>query len=497
MKAIHHIQQLIYRRTKINQTPVESLMSRLTDTTVLRAAWKQVLQNGRHVAGKDGITPAAILKRDTGATGFLDELAENLIKKKYAPAAVRRFEIPKGDGTKTRTISVLSVKDRVLHTAFKLLLEPILEARLGKQCYGFRPGRSRFDELVAIRRMIAQQPKQFQVGLTADVASCFDQLDHRQIRREFQSLVDDKHLLHTLDLILNQVGAGQEGWFSGRKVGLLQGSPLSPLLANLALSPFDRAWKKEYQNAFPLLRYADDLIVLAPDVKTAQRLEKSLAKMLKRICKLGLAPQKTRIASFEQGVSLLGMIIRRELNPFEFSRHVQIFVDPQKIRELFREMDQWAESLESPEKLPRQFSQFNKRLRGWFETFQFAWDAPQAFSSLDYYLFRTVRDQLRKITGLSQSQLNRQHHRYLPSKHETWGAEFEELLVLSSLPRSVFRPKRNRLPWEKKNETSESNGTPNLRVTPRTTASSPPIYEVTPTSEETPFDDRFLNQEVS
>lgn len=266
MKAIHKIQGSLSAQTKDNPgQPLPALMHLLADRAVLYEAWRQVLQNGKHTIGPDRLSAKMVLSEDGGVDKLLNQIASRLHQGDYTPGPVKRFEIPKpSNPDKMRPLVILNLADRIVHTAVKLLLEPVLEVRQTGHSYGFRPGRCRFDELVTVARMVQNQPERYQAALTADIASCFDQIDHQQVREELELLVSDKPFLTLCNAVLAQVGSGVEGWFKTRPVGLLQGSPLSLLLANLALARFDRTWKRDYGREQMLLRYADDLVVLAP-----------------------------------------------------------------------------------------------------------------------------------------------------------------------------------------------------------------------------------------
>ena len=314
MNRVRKLQQLVHQMAlESSGRPARRLMRLVSDSAVLEAAWKQVAGKGHgRTAGEDGLCAANILANEDGPEAFLHDLAVRLTSGQYVPGAVRRFEIPKPKNpSQKRPLVILTLADRVVHTAIKLVLEPLVDARLGKRCYGFRPGRSRFDELVDVRRMVQQHPHRYAAALTTDIASCFDRVDHDVVRTELRKLLDDGALMGLVDKVLLQVGAGTKGWLRKRRIGLLQGSALSPILANLALAPFDEKWRRDHGNDFPLFRYADDLLVLAPHMDAACGIRRPLARTLRRQSRMELSLDKTTARPLREGVCVLGMRIQR------------------------------------------------------------------------------------------------------------------------------------------------------------------------------------------
>ena len=169
----------------------------------------------------------------------------------------------------------------------------------------------------------------------------------------------------------------------------------------------------------PLYRYADDLLVLARDEATAARLRRPLEKCLRRCNRLSLAAEKTRVGALDAGIPLLGLLLRRHRDPYTGRQEVRIFVDPDRFREVFVEVDRWVDQLDADRPLGRQLKTFNQRLRGWFESYQYAYDAPQALESLDTHTFIAVRRRLKAMIGCSVAALRNQYGHRLPSGHDT------------------------------------------------------------------------------
>ncbi len=451
--TLHEIQRFLFSQArKFPNRPQRDLLRLVTDWSVLESAWRKVRPKTRQSKERGG-TGGGSHKR-SGPTGdqreMLLQLAADLQAGCYEPQPVRRFKLPKASNPeKFREVAQLAVPDRVVHMALKLVLDPLVEARLGKQCFGFRAGRTRFDQLQAVCRLVQNNPEAYSGALASDIASCFDKLDHRLLQEDFQSVVADSGLHAVFHNILLHVGQGVKGFFRRRPVGVLQGSPLSPLLANWNLSRFDRAWQRMHRDEFPIFRYADDLVVLTKDVDMAQRLQKSLRRCLQQTARLDLQFEKTMAFSLDAGVPLLGLVVRRHWDTFQNQKRCRVFVDPDGVREVLQDIQQWAVGLSADLPLGQQFAVMNQRLRGWFEAWQFSYDAPHAFQAVDEHLFRTLRPRLKELLGTSNANVQRECLFRLPSGHQTWSADGVQVLVLSSLPRRLYRPKVVRAPWEK------------------------------------------------
>jgi len=449
--TVREIQRFLHQLARrYPSRPAECLMRFVTDWAVIQEAWRRVRSSpGANTPGADRVTARDLPPGSVETRAFLHDLADRLQSGAYRPGPVRRFEIPKPHHPdQTRPLAILTLADRVVQMTLKLILEPIVEARLGKRCFGFRPGRNRYDQIQSVRRLVATHPEEYNAALTADVASCFDKLDHRLIIDDLQQVSADPDLLSLFRLILDQVGSGRVGWWRQRRVGVLQGSPLSPLLANWNLTRFDHAWRQQYGDRAPLFRYADDLIILARDAIAADRLRSPLKRCLRQANRLDLAADKTHVATLDQGVPLLGLLIRRHGDPFAHRHEVRVFIDPDPFRDVLAEIDDWVEQLGPDRSLGGQFARLNERLRGWFDSYQYAYDAAQAFESLDRHLFVAVRHRLKEMLGCSSLVLDSEHHHRLPTGHHTWRADGVCLMVLSSLPRRYYQSSRIRPPWE-------------------------------------------------
>ncbi|MFH1060654.1 MAG: group II intron reverse transcriptase/maturase [Pseudomonadota bacterium] len=272
---------------------MKNLFAQMTSPEALLQAWEKVRAN-QGAAGGDGQTIASF---DRNLTPNLDKLRASLLEGSYRPGPLRRVDIPKKSGG-LRTLAIPPVRDRVAQTAMTQALTPILEPEMEDCSFAYRPGRS---VAMAVHRVSRHYREGFRWVVDGDIDDYFDSVPHDRLLALLGKYCTDARVL---DLVALWLRAHCQ---QGR--GLPQGSPLSPLLANLYLDEVDEAIAGF---GVRLVRFADDFVVLCKGRQKAGQALERIAELL-RERGLTLHPEKTRLVSFDQGFKFLGHLFVRSL----------------------------------------------------------------------------------------------------------------------------------------------------------------------------------------
>jgi RNA-directed DNA polymerase len=288
---IRDLQRALYLRAKNDRHfRAYALYDKVYRRDILAHAYALAKANGG-APGPDGCSFAEL--EAVGREVLLAELREELETKTYRPGPVRRVYIPKLNGGE-RPLGIPNIRDRVVQTAVKLVLEPLFEADFAPDSYGFRPKRAAHDALEAIRA--ALDAGMYWV-IDADVTAYFDTIPHDRLMKTVAERVVDGAMLALVKRFLEaSIIDERDGGRPRRpRQGTPQGGVISPLLANVYLHLLDRNFCRRTQRGElqgRLVRYADDFVLLSP-----RRPDRALAWLQQLMTRLGLAlhPDKTRL----------------------------------------------------------------------------------------------------------------------------------------------------------------------------------------------------------
>ena len=261
------------------------LLERILNRDNLNKAYKRVKAN-KGAPGIDGMTVEDALP---WLQQHRKELLDSIRTGKYKPQPVRRKEIPKPDGG-VRQLGIPTVIDRIIQQAIAQQLTPIFEPLFSDGSYGYRPGRSAQQ---AIRKVKEYAEQGYTTAVEIDLSKYFDTLNHELLMNMVREEVKDKRVTDLIKKYLKS-GVMVEGLLVKTEEGSPQGGPLSPLLANIYLNKYDREMERR---GVKVIRYADDIVVLARSKRAGERLLESSKRYLEGKLKLRLNTEKSKVVS--------------------------------------------------------------------------------------------------------------------------------------------------------------------------------------------------------
>jgi RNA-directed DNA polymerase len=279
--------------------PVDSkhLFEQLCAERQLYRGWLEVKKN----RGSSGIDGQTIETFGAKLNEEIKQLKKELGGWTYKPQPVRRVEIPKPDGAGVRLLGVPCIRDRVVQTALKQLLEPILDPKFSEQSFGFRPGKNQ-QQAVETAQKIVQSGKTYVVDI--DLSKFFDRINQDRLIGRLGKEIEDKRILRLVGMTLRS-GVMKDGVKTATPEGTTQGSPLSPILSNLVLDELD---KEIERRGLEHCRFADDCNIFVKTQKAGERVMKSISRFIEKKLKLVINRDKSKVA-VSSLVKFLGMTI--------------------------------------------------------------------------------------------------------------------------------------------------------------------------------------------
>ena len=241
------------------------LLDWIADARNLRMAWDFLAHNGGQAAGPNKQRFAGFENQEVWE--YVRVIGKAILDESYHPGPVRRKSISKGPGRGNRTLTIANIEDRVVARAVVQIVQPLYDPKFDDYSFGFRPGRGRQLALATALALAKQQDRY--VWLVEDLKDAFDRVPHGRLLDVLQKTLPENVVQLIARIIDNR-----------SQRGLPQGSPLSPLLLNIYLDHFlDSRWRKLHPD-IPLLRYADDLLILCHSERESRSARPDLEHLL-------------------------------------------------------------------------------------------------------------------------------------------------------------------------------------------------------------------------
>ena len=307
------------------------MLEQILERDNLNRAYLRVKKNH----GTGGVDGMSVEELGAYLAAHKDEIRQAVLDGKYRPRPVLRVEIPKDDGKKTRPLGIPTAVDRVIQQAIAQMLTPVYEPKFAETSYGFRPKRSTHDALRKCREYIDAG---YKYAVDMDLEKFFDTVNQSKLIEILSRDVKDGRVISLIHKYL-RAGVIKCGKWEETELGVPQGVPLSPLLANVLLNELDHELERRGHR---FVRYADDMVILCKSKRAAQRTLENITPFIEKKLFLKVNREKTTV-SYVQGIKFLGYSFRETRNGAALYVHPRSVAKMKaKVRELTDRHSGWG-----------------------------------------------------------------------------------------------------------------------------------------------------------
>ena len=375
--AVMEMDNTAQDQSAFTEITLEAILSRENLTLALKG-----VEANKGAPGVDGMTTEELRKYIFEHPG---ELTSAILSGKYRPAPVKRVTIPKPEKGKFRNLGIPTVIDRLVQQAVAQKLSYSYDGTFSMSSFGFRPTRSAHD---AIFKVMSEADQGYVWAVDMDLEKFFDTVNHSRLIRKLSTRIKDGRVISLITRMLKS-GVWTQGKVEKSEVGLMQGGPLSPLLANIYLDELDKELEKRGHR---FARYADDLVILCKSKRSAQRTLKSVTRFIEGRMKLKINETKTTVSHITRGVKFLGHGFYKTKDGYFPTVHPK---SKERLKNALREIL----SRNRKQSIPVVKEMLNKKLHGWCEYFKFA-KYEEWSKATDEWIRRRIRQLLWKTWKL-------------------------------------------------------------------------------------------------